>query len=250
MPPIITLLTDFGLQDSYVAEMKAAILTDLADAVLVDVTHEVPSGDVAAARYLVSRSWKRFPPGTVHLVVVDPGVGTNRRALAACAEGHLFVAPDNGVLTNVLRGANVVALPTPPGASATFHGRDVFAPAAASLATGVPLASLGQAVTDAVRLPVPEPRVAATEVTGAVVYVDRFGTLVTNLTADHLGRCTTVTVGGTHTAPVGKTFGDVAPGALVAFVGSGGNVEVAVRDGSASVVTGAVVGTEVRLGPG
>jgi hypothetical protein len=246
VPPIITLLTDFGLQDSYVAEMKAVLLTRLPDATVVDVTHEIPPGDVAAARYLLSRSWRRFPLGTVHVVVVDPGVGTTRRALAVHAGGHAFLAPDNGVLTAVLPGADVVALPTPAEASPTFHGRDLFAPAAAELAAGVPLMSLGPIVPDPVRLPVPEPRVTTAGVAGEVIYVDRFGTLVTNLTADHTERAGMVMVGRTA-VPLRRTFADVETGVLVAFVGSGGTVEVAVRDGSAASLTGAGVGSEVRL---
>ena len=143
---LITLLTDFGTADSYVGEVKGVLLSAVPAAALVDLTHSVPPGDVRAGAYLLGRAWHRFPAETVHLAVVDPGVGTGRAALALSAHGHYFVGPDNGLFTLVLRDTEVeiVSLATPDGASATFHGRDVFAPAAAALAAGVALASLGQ----------------------------------------------------------------------------------------------------------
>ena len=136
--PLVTLLTDFGSSDSYVAEIKGVLLGLCPAAVLVDVTHAVPPGDIRAGAYLLGRAWHRFPAGTVHLSVVDPGVGTARAALALRAHGHWFVGPDNGLFTPVLRDAEVeiVTLPTPAGAAPTFHGRDLFAPAAAALARG------------------------------------------------------------------------------------------------------------------
>lgn len=248
MAPIITLLTDFGASDSYVAEVKAALLGGAPSAALVDVSHDVPPGDLRAAQYLLARAWHRFPQGTVHLVVVDPGVGTARRALAASAQGHHFTAPDNGVLTPVLDGATTVSLEEPPEAAPTFHGRDVFAPAAARLAAGAPLDELGSPVDDPLRLPQPTAREVGGAVVGEVLYVDRFGTLITNLpaTAAHpAGRCT---IAG-RTVPLGRTFADVDPGELVAFVGSGGTVEVAIRDGSAAEVLGVGAEAEVRLQP-
>jgi S-adenosylmethionine hydrolase len=143
--PIVTLLTDFGTSDSYVAEMKARLLAGAPDAVLVDVTHAVAPGDIRAAAYILGRSWHRFPEGTVHLAVVDPGVGTARAAVVIGAGGHRFVGPDNGLFTNVLRDreVEVVEIAVPDGAAPTFHGRDVFAPAAAALLAGDPLHTLG-----------------------------------------------------------------------------------------------------------
>jgi hypothetical protein len=243
---LVTLLTDFGHTDSYVAEMKAALLRGAPAAVLVDITHEIPPGDVGAAQYLLGRSWRWFPEGTVHLAVVDPGVGTARRALAASSGGHGFVAPDNGLLSFLPNDAPIVELPVPEGASPTFHGRDLFAPAAARLACGAPLAALGSAVHDAYRSPIPAPR--PTEgggAIGAVIHVDRFGTLVTNLDSGSLERRQEVVVTGRR-VPVRSTFGDVDRGALVAFLGSGGTLEIAMRDGSAAEALGAGVGTEVR----
>ena len=246
MPPVVTLLTDFGTSDSYVAEMKAVLLGIVPHATLVDVTHDVAPGDVRAAMYLLNRSWRRFPPRTVHLAVVDPGVGTARRALAATAEDHAFVAPDNGLLTPVLDGARIVEVRVPASAAATFHGRDVFAPAAARLANGEPLDGIGRLVIDPLRLHLPTPRRDGESLVGEVVYVDRFGTLVTNVPAAGLPSVESVLVAG-HAAAWGRTFGDVPPGALVAYAGSGGTVEVAVRDGSAGDTLDIGVGGEVRL---
>ena len=244
---IVTLLTDFGSADGYVAEMKGAVLRLAPGATLVDVTHEVPLGDVAAAAYVLGRTWQAFPEGTVHLVVVDPGVGTDRRAIAAEAGGHRFVAPDNGVVSRVIEagGARVVSLRVSATASPTFHGRDVFAPAAARLAAGEPLASLGAPLQDPVLLPPPRLERRGDELVGEVVHVDRFGTLVTSVPGSEVAGGASVRVAG-HDVPLGRTFADAARGALVAFVGSGGLVEVAVRDGRAEEVLGVGRGAEVR----
>lgn len=246
MSSLITLLTDYGVTDSYVAEVKGVILTAVPDATLVDVTHQVPPGDVRAGQFLFARTWRRFPPGTVHLVVVDPGVGTARRALAAEAAGHFFVAPDNGLLTSLPDDAEFVALPVPPSASRTFHGRDVFAPAAARLAMGVSLEELGDPVDDARRVPLPEPRTDGVAILGEVVYVDRFGTLVSNISAEDVEAGVRITVDGSAIGPLQRTFGDVEPGQLLAYAGSGGAVEIAVRGGSAARLLGVGVGAEVR----
>jgi len=245
--PFITLLTDFGSSDSYVAEMKAALLSRVPESVIIDISHEVPPGDRRGARYLLARSWHRFPMGTVHVAVVDPEVGTARRALAAQAQGHSFIAPDNGLLSPILEGATVVELAVPPDASTTFHGRDVFAPAAARLAKGEALDALGQPVEDPVFTPLPVPQQDAGGVRGEVVYVDRFGTLISNIPAAAFAGSTGVVVGGEFTALPGRTFRDVPRGALVAFVGSGGTVEIAARDRSAAQATGVGMGGEVRV---
>src|SRR2546427_4945912 len=147
MPPIITLLTDFGTPDNYVGEVKGVLLSRVHGAALLDITHEVPPGDLRAGQYILSRVWHRFPQGTVHLAVVDPGVGTKRRALAAGAGGHFFVAPDNGLLSCLPPDSHFVSPPIPPGGPPTFHPRDVFAPAAGPPAPGASLAQLGRAHT-------------------------------------------------------------------------------------------------------
>jgi S-adenosylmethionine hydrolase len=248
---IVTLLTDFGTADGYVAEVKGALLRRAPDATVVDVTHEIAPGDLLAAAYVLGRTWRAFPEGTVHLVVVDPGVGTARRALAVETAGHRFVAPDNGVLSRVLESGSgrIVSLPMDAAASPTFHGRDLFAPAAARLLAGEPLAALGRPVGDPVMLPVPRLERRGDVAVGEVVHVDRFGTLVTNLPGAVLRSGGSVRLGD-HAVQPGRTFADAAPGAPVAFTGSGGTVEVAVRDGRADEVLGVGRGAAVRVGPG
>lgn len=246
---LVTLLTDFGTADAYVAEMKGALLTAAPGATLVDVTHSVPPGDIRAGAYLLGRAWHRFPAGTVHLAVVDPGVGTERAALALAARGHYFVGPDNGLFTFVLRDTEVqiVSLPTPDGAAPTFHGRDLFAPAAAALATGTALAELGEPLRGMpARLATGEARYEGKSVVGQVVYVDRFGTLVTNLSPELVPPYAIVEVEGLEVGPLRRTFGDVPSGGLVAYLGSGGQVEIAVRDGSAARRLGMGVGGRIR----
>lgn len=243
--PVITLLTDFGTRDSYVGELRGALLTRAPGAVLADISHHIPPGDVRAAAYVLGRAWPTFPPGTVHLAIVDPGVGGPRSALAVRADGHHFVAPDNGLLTPVLpRAERIVELPIPESAAPTFHGRDVFAPAAAALAGGTPASDLGAAVRTApTQLASSQPRREGGAVAGEVIYVDRYGTLVTNLERDADGP---VEIDGAR-VPLRRTFSDVAEGELVAFVGSGGTIEIAVRNGSAAERLAATVGTAVRL---
>jgi S-adenosylmethionine hydrolase len=248
---IITLLTDFGTGDTYVAEVKAALLSRAPAATVVDVSHDVPPGNVRAAQYLLSRSWGRFPAGTVHLVVVDPGVGTDRRALAASTDGHYFVAPDNGVLSVVAsgRGARFVALPVLRDASPTFHGRDVFAPAAARLAGGARLEALGSRVANPQMLPFPTARREGREVVGEVVHVDRYGNLISNIPPDLVQPDTAFVVATQEIGVLRRTFGDVAAGRPVAYLGSGGTVEIAVRNGNAADRFGTGVGAEVRGTP-
>lgn len=246
---LITLLTDFGTSDSYVAEVKAVLLSAAPDAKLVDVTHSVPPGDIRAGAYLLGRVWHRFPAGTVHLAIVDPGVGTERPAFALGTHGHHFVGPDNGLFTFVLRDAEVqiVSLPTPDGASATFHGRDLFAPVAAALAAGTALATLGEPFAGMPsRLVYAEPHYEGKSVVGQVVYMDRFGTLVTNLTPEVVPPYAVVEVEGLEVGALCRTFGDVPTGGLVAYLGSGGQIEIAVRDGSAARRLGMGVGGRVR----
>ena len=183
----------------------------------------------------------------MHCVVVDPGVGTERRALAAVAAGHYFVAPDNGVLSPLPAEAQFYELPIPADAAPTFHGRDVFAPAAASLANGTALAHLGHLIADPVRSPLPALRMDGLTAVGEVIYIDRFGTLVTNIVAESVEPGSRVRLAGADVGSLRRTFGDVERGQLLAYVGSGGTVEIAVRDGSAARLLGVGVGTEVRV---
>jgi S-adenosylmethionine hydrolase len=246
MTRIITLLTDFGTADGYVGEMKGVLAANTPDCVIVDIAHDVAAHDVEAGRLAVARYWHRFPVGTVHVAVVDPGVGGSRAAIAVESEGRLLVGPDNGVLSPAMlyQGARCVVLPVPAAAAPTFHGRDVFAPAAAQLATGTPLDSLGALCSDPVMRRTPEAtRGADGSTNGVIISIDRFGNLVTNLITRRGG---VVEIGGASVS-LGRTYSDVPSGELTALIGSSGLVEIAVRDGSAAVRLGVHRGTRVVL---
>lgn len=251
--PLVTLLTDFGTRDSFVAEMKGAMLRRAPGLAFVDVSHEVPPGDISAAAYLLRRCWRHFPDGTVHLVVVDPGVGSARRPVAFTLGGHRFVGPDNGCLSLVLPADDppAVELPASAEAAPTFHGRDVFAPAAAALAAGEPLDLLGPRVTAPLaRFGIPAPRRDGGVLLGEVIHVDRFGNLVTSVTARDLVPGARILVDGAPAGPLRRTYADVPPGEPVAYVGSAGELEIAVRDGSAALRFGAARGTPVTVTAG
>jgi S-adenosylmethionine hydrolase len=248
MTRIITLLTDFGTADGYVGEMKAVLCSTAPQAALVDITHDVAAQDVEGARLVVARYWRRFPVGTVHLVVVDPGVGGARAAITVESEGRFLVGPDNGVLSPALlhSGARCVALPVPAGASPTFHGRDLFAPAAAALARGTSIESMGPQFAAPIVRRTPEAvRRDDGSIGGVVITVDRFGNVVTNLLSWRGGL---VEANG-HRLPLVRTYADVAPGEAAALVGSSGLVEIAVRNGSAAAILGLERGDAVVLRP-
>ena len=255
---IVTLLTDFGLDDAYVGMLKGAILAVYTDARLVDLSHAVPPHDVATGADLLAYAYPMFPPGTVHLAVVDPGVGTARRGLLVSADDHYFVGPDNGLLGFCFArpGATAVTLtavryhrrPT----SRTFHARDVFGPVAAYCARGLAPARFGARVTDPVRLPARPPRSAGSSLTGRIVRVDRFGNLLTDLrgAALPLGRSPwRLTVGSARIVGLSGTYADRPRGALGAVVDSSGRIEVFVRDGSAQARLGVGPGAPVSVRP-
>jgi S-adenosylmethionine hydrolase len=246
MRPIITLLTDFGTADGYVAELKGVLYSAAPDVNVVDLSHEIAPQDVESGRLAVARYWRRFPNGTVHIVVVDPGVGSSRSALAVSSDDRFLVGPDNGVLSPSLlaSGARAVALPVPSGASATFHGRDVFAPAAAALATGAPVDALGAPCVDPIVRRTPEARRGVDgSVIGEIIAIDRFGNAISNLIAPRGGR---VEIAG-RVMPIVRTYADSAVGDLIALVGSSGFVEIAQREGSAARALGIARGTPVTL---
>ncbi len=262
MAAIVTLTTDFGVRDPWVAEMKGVIL-GIARAArqtieLVDVTHEVAPHEVVEGALALEAAAPFFPPGTVHVAVVDPGVGTARRAIAVAAREQVFIGPDNGLFTPFLAGADWKAWEVTnaeyrlPAVSRTFHGRDVFAPAAAHVAIGVDPARLGPPVTDPVRLAWPEARTLAGRVAGTVIHVDRFGNLVTSIRAAAVERVAgaraMVSVAGCSVPLVG-TYGELAPGGVGALVGSSGRLEIAVREGSAARFLKARRGTPVIVSP-
>lgn len=240
---IVTLLTDFGHVDPYVGIMKGSVLRAASKALVIDVTHDVPPQDIEVGGFFVAALVGRFPAGTVHAVVVDPGVGTARRLLAIASHDAYWLGPDNGVLGAVLdgevRAVDIDHLGVRPESN-TFHGRDVVAPVAAWLATGrYGFASLGPTVTD----PAPAPRTTADP---RVVHVDRYGNLVTNVPAARLAGVRAVRIAG-QTAPLLRTYADVAAGQLVALVGSYGLLEVAANGGDAARATGCGRGAPIEL---
>jgi len=254
--PVVTLLTDFGLSDPFVGVMKGVALGECPTATFVDITHDIEPQGLRAAAFWLGQAYAWFPAGTVHLAVVDPGVGTARRAIVACAGGHCFVAPDNGLLEVVRRRepalrARVIdsaklGLPVP---SRTFHGRDLFAPVAGRLAAGtVPFDDVGPEIELGDSALVPEPRRGERTAEGQVVVADRFGNLVTNLDglpASALATATVRVLG--RTVRVVGTYGDLARGECGAVVGSFGQLEVVVREGSAARDLGAKPGTPVLV---
>lgn len=255
----ITLLTDFGSADGYVAAMRGVIASLAPEAVVDDASHEIARGDVEAAAWALGRYWRLYPEDTVHVVVVDPGVGGTRRALAGECDGRFVVAPDNGALTHVLAEAaatRIVAIENEALArhpiSRTFHGRDIFAPAAANLARGGPLEALGPVVADPVRLPLPRPHRDGETLHGAVIHVDAFGNLITNIPRDWVevrGEIVAghVILGSASIGPVRGTYSEVEPGQALALVGSADLLEIAVRDADAARALGAARGTEVQV---
>ncbi len=254
-PMIVTFTSDFGTRDSYVAEMKAAVLALNRAVQLVDVTHEVGPQDIVEGALVLEAAAPRFPAATVHVAVVDPGVGTERRGLAVIAGGQVFVGPDNGLFTPMLAAGDWQAfeLRAPEYrhavVSRTFHGRDVFAPAAAHLTLGVDPARFGPSVTDPVRLPWPAVRPVAGGIAGTVLYVDRFGNLVTSIDAAAIARIASdgrvVVAIGAHRLPLVETYADLPPRGAGGVIGSRDRLEVAVRDGSAAARFRARRGTAV-----
>jgi len=243
-PPLVTLLTDFGLADTYVAQVKGVLLSLVPEAMVVDATHAVEPGDVVGGCLALESILPHFPGGTVHLAVVDPGVGTPRLPIAVAAGGRFGVGPDNGLLTPLLAsaGARVHEIRTGRFARATvaptFHGRDLFAPAAAHLLAGGAIEALGPVVGAPVMLPLAEARPAAGGVDGEVVHIDRFGNCTTSIRAADLASsdptAVRVTVAGHEITGLARTYGEAADGALVALIGSAGRLEIAVRNGSAA----------------
>lgn len=253
MSQIVTLTTDFGTGSAYVAEMKARLLHARTTPLLVDIDHDIPAHDVAAAAWVVGQACPAFPADSLHLVVVDPGVGTTRRLVWVKAAGRQYLAPDNGVLTRVVATTPPEAvreLAVPSGTSSTFHGRDVIAPAAKALLDGAAAESLGPPLADVVRLAIPRPRESPAGLEGEVVHVDAFGNLLTNLPAEllpRLVRAGRLRVGGREITRIVGTYADAARGTAVALVGSQGVIEAAVVEGRAADLLVAGVGTRVVL---
>lgn len=254
--PLLALLTDFGLADGYAGVMKGVALGIAPDVRLVDLTHDVPPQDVRAGAWVLATSWRYFPAGTIFLAVVDPGVGTSRRPVALEAGGRFFVGPDNGLFGYVLAeapAARAVALdnpayhrPDPAGPSATFHGRDIFAPCAAHLAAGVPLEALGTPLDPATlaALPLPRPTWEGDMLRAHVLHVDRFGNLITDVgpaLADRVLAApeTAARIVGRAIAARARTFGEGPVREPFLLRDSSGHLAIAVRNGSAAALLGA-----------
>ncbi|UCH36239.1 MAG: SAM-dependent chlorinase/fluorinase [Armatimonadota bacterium] len=260
--PVITLLTDFGLHDHFAGVMKGVILGICPDAAIVDITHDLPAQNVAEAAFVLACAYPYFPARTVHVAVVDPGVGGGRRPLAARCGEHLFVGPDNGIFSYVFADAEdwqAVAITNPecrlPKTSATFHGRDVFAPAAAHLAAGMGLEALGPVVTDPVPLDVPTPVETDAGLEAHVLHVDRFGNLVTDLTEERFAAWlggndaggVVIQAGPASIEGIAECYDAVAEGRPLAIFGSAGRLEISVNRGSASELLRARRGNRVLL---
>ena len=253
---VITLTTDFGLTDPFVGIMKGVIASRAPGVAVIDVSHGVPAQDVLAGALVLRHAVPYFPAGSVHVAVVDPGVGTERRPLCVETTAGALVGPDNGVLSlaaSVLDVQRIVHLTEErfflSPRSRTFHGRDVFAPVAAALATGTPPSALGETVAEMEHVSIPAVRRDGERLSGAVIYVDRFGNLVTNVDATALAPLPADAVGvriaGRVLAGVHPSYGAVERGMLVAVVNSWGLVEIAARDGSAAAQLAVGTGTAV-----
>jgi S-adenosyl-L-methionine hydrolase (adenosine-forming) len=255
--PIVTLTTDFGHRDPFAGIMKGVILGICPSARLVDLSHDIAPQDIREAALALESAWRFFPAGSVHLAVVDPGVGSSRRALALHSSGHYFVGPDNGLFTFALDGGfaavSIEAAPYRlPDVSRTFHGRDVFAPAAAHLASGVALDRLGPAVADPVRLALPCSRREGDAVVGEVIAGDRFGNLLTSVSSADVtelaaGGPVSVELGGQLLGALAGCYAEGPEGRPGAILGSAGRLEIFVRNGDARSVLGASLGVLVRV---
>jgi S-adenosylmethionine hydrolase len=258
--PILTLTTDYGVNDHLVGVLKGVMLSINPEINIVDITHGVLAHDILDGALAIGQAFKYFPPRTVHVVVVDPGVGTQRRPILVAADQHYFVAPDNGVLSSVyaqaetLNAWNIISehyFRQP--VSNTFHGRDIFAPVAAWLTKSWQPSSFGETITDFVRFSMPKPKVAGNTIKGIVLRVDQFGNLVTNLTAQDVPALAsadakfTIRAGNGVVTRVVPTFGAGGTGEAVGIIGSSGYLEIAVNKGSAARALSAGRGAEVTL---
>jgi S-adenosylmethionine hydrolase len=260
--PIITLTTDFGLNDHFVGTMKGVILEIIPGAEIIDICHSVQAFDVLDGALTIAQAYSYFPVGTVHMVVVDPGVGTARRPIVVSSDRHHFVAPDNGVLSLIyareerlhVRHVTAQHYFLQP-MSNTFHGRDIFSPVAAYLAKGVDTEKFGDEIEDFVRFNAPKPKpVAANSIRGVVLKVDRFGNLVTNITPETVPMlfqeqpvAFTIAVGKREITQIKTTYAEGAPGEVFAIVGSMGYLEIAANRAAAAQLLGVGKGTDVTI---
>ncbi len=260
MTSIITLMTDFGMRDGFVGVMKGVIWGIAPEARIADLTHLISPQDILQAGVVLDRAAPYFPSGTIHIVVVDPGVGTARRPIAAQVGEQRYVGPDNGTLTMLLARAQrqnwkveIVELNQPKywrdEISASFHGRDIFAPVAAHLAAGVPLSAVGSPISDPVLLLLSAPERTATGLRGEIIHIDHFGNIGTNIKREDVATLGSVSVRacGQDVPGLSNTFGDKPPGELIAFINSIGELAIAVVNGNAGQRLNAKVGDVVEV---
>ena len=253
---LITLTTDFGLRDWFVGTMKGVILGLAPRTAIVDITHEIPAGDIRAGAFALAASCRFFPKGTAHVAVVDPGVGGTRKAVAVQTAKYFFVGPDNGVLSFALAREKIKSVRRLENenyflqsVSNTFHGRDIFAPVAAHLCRGTPIHKLGPAQKDYARLTWPGPRLRRNRFDGEVMFIDRFGNAITNIENADLGRRSGLGIfqGRKRLCPIGEFYQSEPTGKAVAVPGSSGFLEIAVNGDSAARRFGLKVGSKVRV---
>src|SRR5699024_2986914 len=258
MRNVITLTTDFGLKDYYVSAMKAVMLGIAPEARLIDVSHDIPSQDIMAGSWVLKNSAMLFPSGTVHTVVIDPGVGTERKAIALQVEDQYFVGPDNGIfsLLTAERSYKAVHLTKQEylrdEPSATFHGRDIYAPAAAHLSRGVELQDLGEPIDELVSYRWMQPIADKDGLEGTVIHIDKFGNLVTNISGSLIDEAVgnkkvKIYVGNIILNNLDQTFGEVAEGEPVAYIGSAGMLEVGINKGNAEQMLGVQKGAQLSI---
>jgi S-adenosyl-L-methionine hydrolase (adenosine-forming) len=258
--PIITLTTDYGTSDHLVGVLKGVILSINPEVNIIDITHRVLAHDVLDGALTIGQAYKCFPPKTIHLVVVDPGVGTPRRPVLVAGDQHYFVAPDNGVLSSVYDQTEALYVWNITSehyfrnpVSNTFHGRDIFAPVAAWLSKSWQSSSFGDPITDFVRFALPKPKTVGNIVKGAVLRVDHFGNLITNITAEDVPALVaadgkfTIRLGNGQVSKVVQTFAQGAPGEIVGIIGSSGFLEISVNKGNAARTLAAARGAEVTV---
>ena len=253
--PIITLTSDFGISDSYVSQMKGVILSLCPTATLVDISHKVPAQSVMAGALILQTAIDAFPDGTIHVAVVDPEVGTNRRAIAVRTDRAFYILPDNGLVSCVLEKQSfvkAVAMDNPEyhrkEVCSTFHGRDIFSSVAGYLASGVIIDKLGSPADALELLKLPDPAVEADHIAGEILLVDHFGNLITNIPSKDLEQPYMVFCAGMEQPiPLNQTYADVKEGTPVAYIGSMGMLEIAIRKGHAASVLRRAPGDAVRL---
>src|SRR6056297_43025 len=258
MHPVITLTTDFGIQDHYVGAMKAVLISISENARLIDISHQIPPQDIMAGAWVVRNSAMLFPPGSVHLVVVDPGVGTRRKPIAIKIEDQYFVGPDNGIFSLITDQYEYEGVELTnrgfwqKNPSSTFHGRDIFAPVAAHLANGVKLSELGRPIEKLQTYRWAVPISDKDGVQGWIVHIDHFGNLISNIPASMIreagdGANIKIYVGNTIFNTMVSTFGDVPDGEPAAYIGSSGMLEIAINKGDAREMLGVEKGAQISI---